>query len=58
MKQLLKKLKQWATDYPKEPEESLAELFLLKGPDVASKVLRDGFPFHIRWNSERIRDDN
>lgn len=58
MKRLLKKLKKWAMDCPKEPEESLAGLFFLKGPDIASKILKDGLPFHIRWPGEGIRDDN
>ena len=58
MKKLFEKLKEWATDYPKEPEETLVELFFPKGPTIAAHVLKNGLPFHIRWVSEGIREDN
>jgi hypothetical protein len=60
MRQFFRKLKEWATDSPKAPTESLADLLLMSMPTetVSSRVLRDGLPFHIRWSSERIRDDN
>ena len=60
MKGLVRKLKEWATDCPAEPHMTLAEVIMHKGPtlSIAAQVLRDGLPFHVRWMSEGIRDDN
>ena len=57
---LFKKLKEWATDGPGKPELDILEIFFAKGPtiSVAAQIMRDGLPFHIRWKSDGIRDDN
>ena len=57
---LIKKLKGFATDYPKEPTHSIAEIAIHKGPviAIASKASKHCLPFYIRWYSEKVRNDN
>ena len=60
MKRFCKKLKEWATDSPREPRGTLAELYIPKVPMLTTSglILKHGLPFHIQWAGEGIRADN